>query len=142
MIQFLAKDRQISRFCVERCYIMHKVLHEIETGNWKERAEFRDYNTALQGVNDQDESNNMTTIFFQRFRHMFDKHVAPCWRSDAILHYIIGGNPILAKEFVRWLDYNVMMKRMTRTERLLHFNSLTKLLIWDRSIIAQKRRSM
>ena len=58
---------------------MHKVLHEIETGNWKERAEFRDYNTALQGVNDQDESNNMTTIFFQRFRQMFDKHVAPCW---------------------------------------------------------------
>ena len=105
---------QISRFCVERCYIMHKILHDmetgLETGTWMERAEFKEYRAALQGVNNPDEFKKMTTIFFQRFRHMFDKHVASCWRSDTILHYIIGGNPTLAKEFARWLvDYDVMV---------------------------------
>jgi len=102
---------QISRFCVERCYIMHNLLSDIEKGNWKEWTQFQEYTRALEGVNNKDDFDKMTTIFFQRFRNVFDKHVAPCWRSDTILHYIIGGNPTLAKEFARWLvDYDVMMQ--------------------------------
>ncbi len=101
---------QISRFCVERCFIMHKLLDDIQNGQWIDRAEFKGYKIALEGVNNKKEFDNMTTIFFQRFRNMFDKHVYPCWSSDTILPYIIGGDPTLAKEFARWLiDYDVMM---------------------------------
>ena len=41
---------QISRFCVERCYIMHKLLSDIEKGNWKEWTQFQEYTRALEGV--------------------------------------------------------------------------------------------
>lgn len=49
------------------------------------------------------------TVFLQRFRYVFEKHVAACWRKSSILHYMLGGHPALAKEFARWLvDYKIM----------------------------------
>ena len=81
-----------------------------------EGAEFGEYIKALDGVEEEasaDDSkvgraffDKAATVFLQRYRFVFEKHVASCWRSDSILHYILGGHPTLANEFARWLvDY-------------------------------------
>lgn len=110
---------QTARHCVERCYIMHKLLCDLENNGWKKRKEFKQYRRALDGIAKEANGKGVgrkffdkaATVFFQRFRYVFEKHVAACWRSDSILHYILGGHPVLAKEFARWLvDYEVMQE--------------------------------
>lgn len=110
---------QTSRLCVERCYIMHKFLAELEDGGWEQRAEFNAYKAALEEIEEEEDGDdttvgrkyfdNASVVFLQRFRFVFDKHVHACWTDDSILHYLLGGEPALANEFARWLvDYVAM----------------------------------
>ncbi|KAK1733485.1 hypothetical protein QTG54_015773 [Skeletonema marinoi] len=100
---------QTSRFCVERLYIMHKLLAELENDGWKTKIQFKAYKRALRGVSNLEYFDKMAKVFLERFRFVFDKHLRPCWTSDSILHYILGGNQVLANEFARWLvDYKRM----------------------------------
>lgn len=96
---------QISRYCVERLYVMHKALSELEGDGWKDRAEFKAYNNALEGFNAKNQAyfDKMSRVFLMRYRFVFEKHIEPCWRSNGVLPYIIGGNPTLANQFARWL---------------------------------------
>lgn len=96
---------QISRFCVERLYVMHKTLSELEGDGWKDRAEFEEYKNALEGFNAKNQAyfDKMSRVFLMRYRFVFEKHIEPCWRSNGVLPYIIGGNPTLANQFARWL---------------------------------------
>ena len=41
--------------------------------------------------------------FILVFCSNLDKFLFDCWLSDLLLHYMIGGNPTLAKEFVKLL---------------------------------------
>lgn len=102
---------QTARLAVERCYIMHIMLKELENGGWKEKPEFKPYLDALRRIPKAGDVNNAGREFFDKmpgkmldkFRQVFEKHVAPCWRSTDILHYIIGGNPTLAHHFAAML---------------------------------------
>ena len=95
---------------------MHKLLAELEEGRWKQRSEFKQYNAVVKKIEKETNKNGSevgrgffdkaSDVFLQRFRCVFEKHVAACWRSDSILHYLLGGNKTLANEFARWLvDY-------------------------------------
>ena len=48
---------QTSRFCVERCYIMHKLLAELEEGRWKQRSEFKQYNAVVKKIEKETNKN-------------------------------------------------------------------------------------
>jgi hypothetical protein len=44
------------------------------------------------------------TAFFDTYHTSMVKHVEAHWTSDMLLPYIIGGNPVLAREFLLWLQ--------------------------------------
>ena len=102
---------QTARLAVERCYVMHDKLKELENGGWKNKPQFAPYLKALEKVPNAGDVSNAGKEFFnempekilKKFRSIFEKHVVSCWCSDDILHYIIGGNPTLAKHFAAWL---------------------------------------
>ena len=44
------------------------------------------------------------SVFFDKFRSMFDKHILSHWRDEKHLVYMIGGTPSLAKAFLQLLN--------------------------------------
>jgi hypothetical protein len=102
---------QSARLAVERCYVMHMKLSELENDGWKDKPEFKPYLDALEKIPYAGDVNNAGKEFFnkmpskilRKFRQVFQKHVFPCWTSNDILHYIIGGNPTLARHFAAML---------------------------------------
>ena len=52
----------------------------------------------------------MTKIFFERYRFVFDKHMGTTWRASETLHYILGGDPYHARQFILWIaDYKARL---------------------------------
>ena len=45
----------------------------------------------------------MPETFFSEFEATLSVHVLKRWKNPDILHYMIGGEPILAREFACWL---------------------------------------
>ena len=90
---------QLAPWGPERCYVMHKKLCELENGGYKHMEEFKRYMTALNGIDDHSEVGKdyfekVATVFLDRFRLTFEKHVVSQWRSSKTLHYILGGDHI------------------------------------------------
>merc|ERR1719188_372056 len=41
--------------------------------------------------------------FLERFRYVWEKHMASKYRSSRLVWYMLGGDPHLASEFARWI---------------------------------------
>ena len=63
---------------------------------------------ALNGIGDDSEVgrtffDKMSSVFLERFRLTFEKHVVAQWRSPKLIHYMLGGCKHHAHAFARWL---------------------------------------
>ena len=99
----------LSRLGPERCYVMHSHLLELENGGWKARDEFKRYMEVVPNVVSVDVEEHLdkaTTVFFQKFRALFDKHMVQKWTSKEIVPYVLGGDRHHAKEFARWIVHH------------------------------------
>lgn len=99
---------QLARFGPERCAVMHLQLMDLENGGWMKKKEFDRYNSAYAESDPavKEFLDNATTVFFQRYRYIFNKHLVKKWTSTEVVHYLLGGDPHHAKEFARWLVYH------------------------------------
>ena len=99
----------LSQLGPERCYVMHSHLLELENGGWKDREEFKRYMEVVPNVVSVDVVEHLdkaTTVFFQKFRVLFDRHMGQKWTSTEIVPYVLGGDRHHAKELARWLVYH------------------------------------
>ena len=120
---------QTARLAVERCYVMHMKLKELEDG-WENMPQFKPYLDEVSKIPEKGSVSKVGKEFFdkmpgkvfEKFRYVFDKHVTSCWCSDDILHYIIGGNPTLANEFAAWLNHYDSMIGASETLASLGLN--------------------
>ena len=71
---------------------------------------FAEYSKALVGVPETSSDcadrcffDRMPETFFSEFEATLEVHVLKRWKHPSLLHYMIGGEPILAREFARWL---------------------------------------
>ena len=95
---------------VERCYVMWNELEDL-TKNWALKPEFEAYVAATEKIPDLGEKkyadksffDDAPVCFFEEYRRMFVKHVSTIVRSNEILVYLVGGNPILARMLLQWL---------------------------------------
>ena len=98
---------QIARFGSVRCSIMNEDLLKLENGGFEKMEEFAPYMKALNGVGsgncDQAYFKKATTVFLERFRYVWDKHMGSKYLSSKILHYTLGGDKYHAREFAQWL---------------------------------------
>ena len=104
---------QLARFGPERCSVMHTLLLELESGAWKEKAEFKRFREAYDSVAGDAEKKYLDTavgVFFREFRGSFENHMVAKWTSTEIVHYLLGGDPHHTKEFARWLVHHHFSK--------------------------------
>jgi hypothetical protein len=99
---------QLARLGPERCAVMHMHLSELENGGWREKKEFKRFVDAYSSSTEKVKAylDKCAVTFFRRFRAIFDRHMVTKWTSTETLHYLLGGDPRLAKEFARWLVYH------------------------------------
>lgn len=79
---------------------------------WKELPEFSDYIASLDGLPSLGDvkkgglefMTKAVDLFFKEDKNSSIKHIYTHWTSQMILVYIIGGDPELAREFIRWLN--------------------------------------
>ena len=104
----------ISGMCVERCHIMKtQVMALMEEDGLKNAGTFEQYLKALEGIpylgkverGGREYFAKMEKVFLEEFMASFRDHVESVWRSNEILPYILGGSPVLAKEFAKYLHY-------------------------------------
>lgn len=118
MFSYLKKDDpylgqntygHLSRLGPERCYVMHSLLVELENGGWKTKDEYKRFLDVVPNVISvevEEHLDKATTVFFQKFRAIFNKHMVQKWTSTEVVHYVLGGDRNHAKEFARWLAYH------------------------------------
>ena len=98
---------QGARFGSLRCSIMNEDLSKLEGGGFKKMKEFEPYMQALNGIGDgecgQEYFERATKVFLERFRFVWENHMARKWLSSDILHYMIGGEKYHAREFAKWI---------------------------------------
>lgn len=101
-----------SCLCIELCYIMKNHIERLAADGGLECNEaFAPYLRGLQYIPDDDEVSDgnkqffadMVKVFFQEFLATYAVHIESVWLHPNILIYILGGNPVLACEFIRWL---------------------------------------
>ena len=85
---------------------MHKNLSELQNGRFKKMKEFERYMVALNGIGGDSEVGQayfkkMTSVFLERFRLTFEKHVASQWLAPETVHYMLGGDKHHAQAFAR-----------------------------------------
>ena len=105
----------ISHLCVERCFVMKDQILELNSENGlKNAGSFTQYLKSLAnipslgGVNEGGSElfAKIEEVFFEEFLASYSDHVESVWRSNAILPFILGGNPRLAQLFACWLFYH------------------------------------
>ncbi|KAL7530309.1 hypothetical protein ACHAXR_007396 [Thalassiosira sp. AJA248-18] len=98
---------QLSRFGPERCYVMHKKLTELEGDGWKSKPEFKKFIAVLDGIGEGECGieyfKKATTVFFERFRFVFEKHMVQKWLSEPLAVYALAGEAHHARCFANWL---------------------------------------
>jgi len=110
---------QLAAYGPERCYVMRRELElltvELRTlnssGSESTLFPFNKFYKALQGLHEGEDGlgyfQKAVTKFLERFRHVWEKHMAKKWRSSRLVWYSLAGEPRLAKEMARWLvDYD------------------------------------
>jgi len=102
-----------TRLFVQQSYLMTKELEEMMCGDkWKELSVFRPFITSLDGLPSLSDVkkgglefiNKAVDVFFREYKTNFFKHIVEHWTSQMIAPYIIGGDPRLAREYIRWLN--------------------------------------
>ena len=105
---------QLARFGPERTAVMHLRILEVEQ-NFKEMPEFNRYNTAYSGIGEgeinKEYFDKATRTFFERFRYIFEKHIASEWLESKTLHYMLMGDKHHAHWLARWLVEYKQLKR-------------------------------
>ena len=87
---------------------MHKNLSELENGGFKNMKEFERYMVALNGVGSDSEVGQayfkkMISVFLERFRLTFEKHIASQQLAPETIHCMLGGDKHHAQAFARWI---------------------------------------
>ena len=76
---------------------------------------FDDFTTALESVPSEGETKHAATkefyekmvdTFLSLFEKSLDKHLLTRWRNDKLIVYLLGGDPVLAKQFARTLVHH------------------------------------
>ena len=102
-----------SRRLVERTYVMAMELEDmINHDKYMTLPVFADYVKALDGLPElgdvkkggKDFMKAAVDVFFRNFENSLNKHVIQHWTSKELLPYLIGGTPVVVKEFIRWLS--------------------------------------
>lgn len=103
----------LSRHLVERCYVMMKELRDMmHDHKWQTLPEFKRYMDSREGLPElgdvtlagKEFMDAVADAFFEQFLASAKKHMENQWTSDTLLPYLIGGNPVLCREFLRWLQ--------------------------------------
>ena len=111
---FLGKDTYGHMAChgPELVYIIHRDLRRLEEKQWLTKPNkyphFEQFRTALKGLQDKGKYGRryfMKAVqnFLERFRYVWEKHMASKYRSSRLVWYMLGGDPHLASEFARWI---------------------------------------
>ena len=101
---------QLSHFGPERCYVMHKKLTELEGDGWKSKPEFKKFRAVLYvictGECGIEYFKKTTTVFFEGFCFVFEKHMVQKWLSEPLVVYALAGEAHHARCLANWLvDY-------------------------------------
>lgn len=111
---------QGSRHMAVRCYVMRKQLDELKNGGWKEKDEFTKFKEALANIPKESKHDakrayfgRMVEKFFGIYEENLEKHLFDRWRNNKLISYMLGSEPVLAKEFANALchyeeQYNAM----------------------------------
>jgi hypothetical protein len=103
----------LSRHLVERCYVMMKELRDMmHDRKWQTMPEFKPYMDSREGLPclgdvtlaGREFMDAVADAFFEQFLVSAVKHIETQWTSDKLLPYLIGGNPVLCRELLRWLQ--------------------------------------
>lgn len=102
---------QGSRMMAERLVVMYNQVDELKKNDaWQNRKEFGKYMTAVNSIPDNigrkgaDKNfflKRLPKEFFDAYCANMDKHFLKTWWASELVHYMIGGDPVLAKEFAR-----------------------------------------
>lgn len=69
---------------------MHKKLSELEGDGWKKKKEFSEFRKVFEGIGGGDGGQKyfkkVISVFFERFRFVFEKHMGKKWRDQATLY--------------------------------------------------------
>ena len=99
---------------------MKKQLDELINGGWKEKDEFTKFKEALENIPKESKHDakreyfgRMVKKFFDLYEKNLKKHLFDRWRNNKLISYILGSEPVLAKEFANALchyeeQYNAM----------------------------------
>lgn len=88
--------------CVERCFVMKNQSLVLKSKNGlKTAGSFTQYLKLLANIPSLDRVDGG-----KEFLARYSNHVESVWRSNAILPFILGGNPRLAQLFACWLFYH------------------------------------
>lgn len=105
---------QVSRLMPERAAVMHQKVHELMDGGWRNKEEFKPFLEALDRVPESGTTNHkadkqfytdMVETFLRIFNQNYDKHIMRRWTNNKLIVYMLGGEPELAKQLARVLDY-------------------------------------
>lgn len=115
---------QCARMMAERCAVMHDQLEKLKGDGWQALPEFKKYLDAVSKCRESDGSTGdypdqdfflkrLPKKFIEIYETNLKKHLFDCWLSDGsteddtskpgLLHYLLAGDPVFAKEFAKML---------------------------------------
>ena len=106
---------QCSRLMCELSAIIHKQVAELKSDNykgWMDKKPFEKYKNEIEKVPEDVDGDGANRRFFKKelpqkfldtFSFNLDKHIYKTWWSTELIHYMLGGDSVLAKEFAKML---------------------------------------
>ena len=103
----------ITQKFVAQTYLMKKELDEMMFDDkWEEMPVFRAFMTSLDGLPSHGDVKKgglefikkSVGVFFREYLGSFMKHIVEPWTHQKIACYIVGGEPMLSREYIRWLN--------------------------------------
>ena len=94
----------------ERSAIIRKQAHQLLDGGWKNIEEFDKYRAAVEsfpvkvlgtGPNRKFFEKDLPQRFVKKYLEKIDEHILKRWWNDKMIYYMLGGDPVLAKEFAK-----------------------------------------
>ncbi len=100
----------LSRFVLERLAVIHFDLLRLEDGGYKTLPQFARFMESLDGIHDgsvnsfgKDYFDKAPKVFIEVYRKGVEKHMIMRWLTSDKIHYLLGGDAVIAKHLSRWI---------------------------------------
>ena len=110
-----------ARLWPERIFILKKILLNLRGDNdtdeeklsWEAAPEFQEYRESIKNLPELGEVSNggieffrhLPKVFFDECIGVFNRMIEDTWRNEKMMVYLIAGNPILARLFLKCLAH-------------------------------------